>query len=70
MFIDWTIPLLIGILGGPLALVFRFWYKKKGGNPGKFADSGTYVRDDSLYSYDKSDTSSSEDNEGNKKNNS
>lgn len=70
MFIDWTIPLFIGLIGGPLALIFKFWYKKKGDNPSKFADNGTYVRDDSLYSYDESGTSSSEDNENNKKNNS
>ena len=54
MFIDWTIPLFIGIVGGPLALIFKFWYKKKEDNPSKFADNGTYVRDDSLYSYDES----------------
>jgi hypothetical protein len=69
MYIDWTIPLFIGIVGGPLALIVKFWYKKKDNNPTKFADNGTYVRDDSLYSY-KSETSSSEGNEGNKKNNS
>ncbi|MFZ1076064.1 MAG: hypothetical protein WAN47_01385 [Nitrosotalea sp.] len=71
MFIDWTIPLFIGLVGGPLTVIFRFWYKKKGGdNSSKFADNGTYVRDDSLYSYDESGTSSSVDNENNKKNNS
>jgi hypothetical protein len=70
MFIDWTIPLFIGVVGGPLALVFKFWYKKKDNNPSKFADNGTYVRDDSLYSYDESGARSSEDNEHGKKNNS
>lgn len=55
MFIDWTIPLLIGVVGGPLAVIVKIWYKKKGGtDQGKFADNGTYVRDDSLYSYDES----------------
>lgn len=70
MFIDWTVPLFIAVVGGPLALVFKFWYKKKEDNPSKFGDNGTYVRDDSLYSYDESSTSTSEDNENNKKNNS
>lgn len=70
MFIDWTVPLFIGLVGGPLALIFKFWYKKKDKNPSKFGDNGTYVRDDSLYSYDESDASSSEDNKNNKKNNS
>ena len=70
MFIDWTVPLFIVVVGAPLALVFKFWYKKKDGNPSKFGDNGTYVRDDSLYSYDESSTSQSEDNENDKKNNS
>ncbi|HJU14133.1 MAG TPA: hypothetical protein VJ792_06705 [Candidatus Nitrosotalea sp.] len=52
MFIDWTVPLIIGVVGGPLAILVKFWYKKKGTDQGKFADNGTYVRDDSLYSYD------------------
>jgi len=55
MFIDWTVPLLIGIVGGPLAVIVKFWYKKNGGAKSKFADNGTYVRDDSLYSYDEPD---------------
>ncbi len=49
MYINWIIPLFIVFVGGPLTLVFRFWYKKKEDNPSKFADNGTYVRDDSLY---------------------
>lgn len=68
MFLDWTIPLLIALVGGPLAIIVKFWYKKKEGGTSKFADAGTYVRDDSLYSYDES--SPSEDNESNSKNNS
>ncbi|MDE1872365.1 MAG: hypothetical protein KGH99_02680, partial [Thaumarchaeota archaeon] len=67
---DWTLPLFIVVVGTPLALVFKFWYKKKEDNPSKFGDNGTYVRDDSLYSYDESSTNPSEDNENNKKNNS
>ena len=70
MFIDWILPLFIGVVGGPIALVCRFWYKKKDKNPSKFADNGSYVRDDSLYSYDESNARSSEDNENDKKNNS
>ncbi len=50
VFIDWTVPLLIGIVGGPLAMIVKFWYKKKGDNRSKFADNGTYVRDD-LYTH-------------------
>ncbi len=69
MFIDWTVPLLIGIVGGPLSIIVKFWYKRKGGGTSKFADNGTYVRDDSLYSYDDSKPSSSEsDNADSKKN--
>ena len=68
MYIDWTIPLFIGLVGGPLTLIFRFWYKKKENNPSKFADNGTYVRDDSLYSYDVSDHVLSEDKEKENKN--
>ncbi|HJT09938.1 MAG TPA: hypothetical protein VJ771_04065 [Candidatus Nitrosotalea sp.] len=60
MFIDWTVPLLIGVVGGPLAILVKFWYKKKDGSTSKFADNGTYVRDDSLYSYDSSKPSSTE----------
>lgn len=56
MFIDWTVPLLIGLIGGPLSIIVKFWYKKQGGEKSKFADNGTYVRDDSLYSYDESKT--------------
>ncbi|MGI0087761.1 MAG: hypothetical protein ACREBI_07345 [Nitrosotalea sp.] len=60
MFINWAIPLFMGVVGGPLALLFKFWYKKET-NPSKFADNGAYVRDDSLYSYDESGASLSED---------
>jgi len=60
MFIDWTVPLLIGVVGGPLAILVKFWYKKKEGSTSKFADNGTYVRDDSLYSYDDPKPSSTE----------
>jgi hypothetical protein len=67
MYINWIIPLFIVFVGGPLTLIFRFWYKKKEDNPSKFADNGTYVRDDSLYSYDESDPLLSED-KGNKNN--
>lgn len=70
MFIDWIIPLFIAVVGGPLALAFKFWYKKKDANPSKFGDNGTYVRDDSLYSYDESSAGPSEDNKNDKKNNS
>ncbi|MGI0102689.1 MAG: hypothetical protein ACREA7_08865 [Nitrosotalea sp.] len=69
MFINWVLPLFIVVVGGPLALLFKFWYKKKD-DPSKFADNGAYVRDDSLYSYDESGTSLSEDNGHNTKNNS
>ncbi len=62
MFIDWTVPLLIGVIGGPLALIVKFWYKKNGGSKSKFSDNGTYVRDDSLYPYDDSASSSKESN--------
>ncbi len=68
MFIDWTVPLFIGVVGGPLAIIVKVWYKKKGGDKSsKFADNGTYVRDDSLYSYD---NSSSTEDTTDKKNNS
>lgn len=70
MFIDWMIPLLIGIVGGPLAMLVRTWYKKKGDDTSKFADNGTYVRDDSLYSYDDSRASSTEESGLGNKNNS
>ncbi|MGI0046013.1 MAG: hypothetical protein ACREBB_02330 [Nitrosotalea sp.] len=69
MFFDWTIPLFIGIVGGPLAIIFRMWYKKKGPETSsKFADNGTYVRDDSLYSYN--NTTENKADENDKKNNS
>ncbi|MDE1763125.1 MAG: hypothetical protein KGH88_02640 [Thaumarchaeota archaeon] len=71
MFIDWTVPLIIGIVGGPLSLIVKIWYKKKNTGTSKFADNGTYVRDDSLYSYDDSATKSTEkDVKDNNKNNS
>lgn len=68
MFIDWTVPLLIGIVGGPLSVIVKIWYKKKPADKSsKFADNGTYVRDDSLYSYENTeDTTDKND----KKNNS
>ncbi|MDE1727328.1 MAG: hypothetical protein KGH89_08730 [Thaumarchaeota archaeon] len=71
MFIDWTVPLLIGVIGGPLAVIVKIWYKKNKSTTSRFSDNGTYVRDDSLYSYDES-TKSSEDKEAknNEKNNS
>lgn len=61
MFLDWNVPLVIGLVGGPLAVIVRFWYKKKDDTPSKFADNGAYVRDDSLYSYDDSGDSLPED---------
>ena len=70
MFIDWTIPLIIGVIGGPLAVLVKVWYKKKPGGTSKFADNGTYVRDDSLYSYDESGPRLSKDNDSHNKNNS
>ena len=48
----WIYPLLLSIIGGPAALIFRKWYGKTEEAPSKFKDAGTYVRDDSLYSYD------------------
>ncbi|MDE1842241.1 MAG: hypothetical protein KGH95_01170 [Thaumarchaeota archaeon] len=48
----WVYPLLLSIIGGPAAIIFRKWYSKKETTPSKFRDAGTYVRDDSLYSYD------------------
>ena len=49
---DWIYPLLLSLIGGPAAIIFRRWYGKKDSIPSKFKDAGTYVRDDSLYSYD------------------
>ncbi len=50
---SWIYPLLLSLIGGPAAIVFRRWYSKKGDDTtSKFRDAGTYVRDDSLYSYD------------------
>ncbi|MGC1425353.1 MAG: hypothetical protein WA833_01465 [Nitrosotalea sp.] len=48
----WIYPLLLSLIGGPAALIFRKWYSKTDQAPGKFKDAGTYARDDSLYSYD------------------
>lgn len=59
--VDLTIPLLIGLIGGPAAVIIKFWYKKKDSAPSRFHDSGTYVRDDSLYSYDDTKTTNLED---------
>lgn len=71
MFIDWTIPLLIGLVGGPLSVIVKIWYKKKNTGTSKFADNGTYVRDDSLYSYnDPAPKSAEKDTKDNNKNNS
>lgn len=71
MFIDWTIPLLIGIVGGPLAVIVRVWYKKNDKDKSsKFADNGTYVRDDSLYSYDDPSPTEGKADQNDKKNNS
>jgi hypothetical protein len=58
----WIYPLLLSLIGGPAALIFRHWYGKKEDTPSKFKDAGTYVRDDSLYSYDnkENNTASSE----------
>lgn len=66
MFIDWTVPLLIGIVGGPLAVIVKVWYKKKPADQSsKFADNGTYVRDDSLYSYDDAEETTDKNDEKN-----
>lgn len=54
--VDLTVPLLIGLIGGPAAVIIKFWYKKKDNASSRFHDSGTYVRDDSLYSYDDTKT--------------
>lgn len=71
MFIDWTVPLLIGLVGGPLSVIVKIWYKKKNTGTSKFADNGTYVRDDSLYSYnDPAPKSVEKDTKDNNKNNS
>ena len=71
MFLDWNIPMLIIILGGPLAYVARVWYRKQDGRASKFADNGNYVRDDSLYSYDEATSRlSGEDKNGKSQNNS
>lgn len=43
--------LVIIAIGGPVGIVVRKLYGKKGTDDSKFANSGTYVRDDSLYSY-------------------
>lgn len=48
----WVYPLLLSIIGGPAALIFRRWYGKTDETSSKFKDAGAYVRDDSLYSYD------------------
>ena len=69
--VDLTVPLLIGLIGGPAAVIIKFWYKKKDNAPSKFHDSGTYVRDDSLYSYDDTKTNLEDKTSGtDKKNNS
>ncbi len=49
---SWIYPLFLSLIGGPAAIVFRRWYGKKDNMSSKFRDAGTYVRDDSLYSYD------------------
>ncbi len=64
------IPLLIGLIRGPASLVVKFWYKKKEEKPSRFHDSGTYVLDDSLYSYDDSKSTKSEEKHSERKNNS
>lgn len=55
---SWMYPLLLSIIGGPAAIIFRRWYSKKETTPSKFRDAGTYVRDDSLYSYDDTEKNS------------
>ena len=54
----WIYPLLLSLIGGPAAIIFRRWYSKKEDTPSKFKDAGTYVRDDSLYSYDEKEKDS------------
>jgi len=54
----WIYPLILSLIGGPAAIIFRRWYGKKEGTTSKFKDAGTYVRDDSLYSYDKNEKDS------------
>jgi hypothetical protein len=48
------------LIGGPAAIIFRRWYSKKDDTSSKFRDAGTYVRDDSLYSYDEKKKDSQE----------
>lgn len=50
--VDIVILLVIIAIGGPVGIIVRKLYGKKGTDDSKFANSGTYVRDDSLYSYD------------------
>lgn len=57
---SWIYPLLLSLIGGPAAMIFRRWYSKKDNTSSKFRDAGTYVRDDSLYSYDKKEKDSQE----------
>ena len=57
--VDALIPLLVVIVGGPCALIFRIIYGKKDKKSDKFSNGGTYNRnDDAFYSNsDKSMTS-------------
>ncbi len=60
MIMDILILLVMIAIGGPVGLIVRKLYNKKEKDDGKFASSGTYVRDDSLYSYDSKYDDSSE----------
>ena len=61
--VDVVILLAIIAIGGPVGIIVRKLYGKKGTDNSKFANSGTYVRDDSLYSYD--DTNNNHDRHSN-----
>ena len=60
--VDSLLPLIIGLVGGPAALIFRILYGRKGKKSDKFSSGGTYNRNDDDF-YLKSDKPASSNDE-------
>jgi len=53
--VDALLPLIVGLVGGPAALIFRILYSRKDNKTDKFSSGGTYNRnDDDFYKSGKS----------------
>ena len=60
--VDSLLPLIIGLVGGPAALIFRILYNRKDNKTDRFSNGGTYNRNDDDF-YLKSDKPASSNDE-------